>query len=51
MLKSELSRLYRRLIVVDELIRNLERYAGLIERRPMGQAKKASGPTMVRRIA
>lgn len=51
MLKSELSRLYQRRLIVDQMIRNLERYSALAVRRPPGRAKKPSGPVMVRRIA
>ena len=51
MLKSELSRLYQRRLIVEQMIRNLERYSALTERRPPGRVKKPAGPVMVRRIA
>lgn len=50
-LRSELSRLYRRRLVVDELIRSLERYAASDARRPAGKAKKMVTPIVLRNTA
>lgn len=49
--RSELSRLYQRRLVVDELIRSLERYAASESARPPGKAKKLLGPQPLRNIA
>lgn len=49
-LKSELSRLYQRLILVDDLIKSLERYSALARPRP-AKPRKAVTSLPVRRIA
>jgi hypothetical protein len=50
-LKSELIKLYEKRLVVDELIRSLERYAACETRRPMGSVRKSPTVIKLRNIA